>query len=99
MSKNDGSLRMCVDHRALNKLSMKKNYPLLRIDKLLDRLGGAKVVSKIEFQRGYHQFHIAQGDVEKITFGTRYGYFQFKVMPFGLKIAPATLMHLMNSIF
>ena len=91
VSKKDGSLRMCVDYRALNKLSVKNSYPLPRIDELLDRLGGAKVFSKFDLRSGYHQICIAQGDVEKTAFCTRYGYFQFKVMPFGLTNAPARL--------
>ena len=76
VSKKDGSLRMCVDYCALNKLlKMKNNYPLPHMDELLDILGGAKVFSKIEFQKGYHQICIAQEDVEKTAFHTRYGYF------------------------
>ena len=92
-------LRLCVDYRALNKVTMKNSYPLPRIDDLFDRLAGAKYFSRINLRSRYHQIRIAQGDEEKTACRTRYGSFEFLVMPFRLCNAPATFTMLMNSIF
>ncbi len=97
--KKDGTLRMCVDYRTLNKVMVKNRYPLLRIDDLFDRLSRAKVFSRIDLRSGYYQIRIAEGDEEKTTCRTRYGSYEFMVMPFGLTNAPATFCTLMNDIF
>ena len=99
MDKKDGKLKLYIDYRALNKVTVKNSYPLPRIDDLFDRLPGAKYFSKIDLCSGYHQIRIAQGDEEKTACRTRYGSFEFLVMPFGLCNAPATFMTLINNIF
>ena len=99
VDKKDGKLRLCVDYRAFNKVTVKNLYPLPRIDDLFDQLARAKYFSRIDLRSGYHQIRIAQGDEEKTACRTRYGSFEFLVMPFGLCNAPATFTTLMNNIF
>jgi hypothetical protein len=97
--KKDGTLKMCVDYRALNKATVKNWYPLPRIDDLFDRLSGAKVFSRIDLRSGYYQIWIAEGDKEKTAYRTRYGSYEFMVMPFGLTNALTTFCTLRNDIF
>jgi hypothetical protein len=97
--KKDNSLRMCVDYRPLNVVTIKNKYPLSRIDILFDQLSKAKVFSKIDLRSGYHQIKIRPQHIPKTTFSTRYGLYEYLVMSFGLTNAPAYFMYLMNSVF
>nr|GEX06677.1 putative reverse transcriptase domain-containing protein [Tanacetum cinerariifolium] len=98
VKKKDGSCRMCIDYRELNKLTVKNRYPLLRIDDLFDQLQGSSVYSNIDMRSGYHQLRIKEEDIPITVFRTRYGHFEFQVMLFGLTNVPVVFMDLMNRV-
>ncbi|GJW54835.1 reverse transcriptase domain-containing protein [Tanacetum coccineum] len=98
VKKKDGSFRMCIDYRELNKLTVKNRYPLPRIDDLFDQLQRSQFFLKIDLRSGYHQLRVHEDDILKTTFRTRYGHFEFTVMPFGLTNTPAVFMDLMNRV-
>nr|GFA52782.1 putative reverse transcriptase domain-containing protein [Tanacetum cinerariifolium] len=99
IKKKDGTMRMCIDYRELNKLTIKNRYPLPRIDDLFHQLQSACCFSKIDLRSGYHQLRVRNKDIPKTTFKTRYGHFEFTVMPFGLTNVPAIFMDLMNHVY
>ena len=99
VKKKDDTLRMCIDYRQINKVTVKNKYPLPRIEDLFDQLRRASVFSKIDLRSGYYQLWVMEVDVPKTAFRTRYGHYEFLVMPFGLTNASAAFMDLMNSVF
>jgi len=99
VNKKDGSSKLCIDYRHLNKLTIKNKYPLSRIDDLLDQLRGAAMFSKIDLRSGYHQILVKPEDVQKTAFKSRYKHYEYVVMLFGVTNAPAIFMDYMNRIF
>jgi len=99
VKKKDGSLRLCIDYQEINRVTVKNKYPLPHIDDLFDQRARATVFSKIDLRSGYHQLKIKREDVLKTAFLTRYGHYEFLVLPFGLTNAPAYFMDLMNRVF
>ena len=97
--KKDKTLRLCIDYRQLNMVTINNRYPLPRIDDLFDQLRGARVYSKIDLRTSYHQLRVRETDIPKTAFRTRYGHFEFTVMPFGLTNEPAAFMDLMHRVF
>ena len=98
VKKKDGSLRLCVDYRSLNRLTVKNRHPLPLISEALDRLVGAKIYTKLDIRSAYNLIRIREGDEWKTAFRTRYGHFEYLVMPFGLANAPATFQAFINKV-
>ena len=96
--KADGGLRFCIDYRWLNKKTIKNRYPLPLPEEMFDRLGGAKMFSKIDLRSGYWQMLVRQEDIPKTAFKIRWGLYECLVVPFGVTNAPAQLMNLMNDL-
>ncbi|XP_071684991.1 uncharacterized protein [Lolium perenne] len=99
VDKRDGTIRLCVDYRKLNDVTIKNKYPLPKIEDLFNQMNGARVFSKIDLRTGYHQLKVRESDIPKTAFTTRYGLFEYTVMSFGLTNAPAYFMNLMNKVF
>ena len=96
--KKDGKLRLCVDYRKLNDITVKNRYPLPNIHELRDRLSRAKIFTALDLRDGYHLIRIAKGEEWKTAFRTRYGHYEYTVMPFGLTNALATFQELINNV-
>ena len=98
VKKSDGSLRLCVDYRRLNQISEFDAYPMPRVEDIIDRIGRSQFISTMDLTRGYWQVPVAAEDKPKTAFVTPFGLFQYNVMPFGLKGAPATFQRLMDQV-
>ena len=98
VKKKDETMRLCIDYHQLNKMTIKNRYPLPRIDDLFDKLRGATVFSKIDLRSGYHQVRIKDEDIFKTAFRTRYGHYEFVIMPFRLTNVLVVFMCLMNNV-
>ena len=96
--KANGKLRLCVDYRKLNDITIRNSYSLPLMDELRDRVQGARIFSKLDLRDGYYLIRIKEGDEWQTAFRTRYGHFEYKVMPFGLANAPATFQNMINDI-